>query len=374
MIVDDMLTKKYAEGYDLASGLGTFAEWFDLMAHKKPDLDILEIGAGTGSVTLPTLNILAGKSGEVPRLKSYTFTDISTGFFDTAQELLQPWVDFVSYKKLNIEEDPLGQGFEAESFDVIAASNVLHATRRLDVTLANCFKLLKPGGKIIIGELTWSLDHNGVISGTLPGWWLSEDGRTGGPLMSQTQWDTKLRDAQFSGLETVVAATDSCGNQILSTMVASKPRLAARLPLSVAVVVKPEIDCEIGRAIVSVMENQLRSHNIDLHTVSLAEAALLADNGELQGPDIATICLAEAVTPLFARPSRTFFENTRKIIVKSSAIFWYACNTAADGTAPPEACAISGLFRVAKGENPVLRIYEIHLQTRTIEKISAYGT
>ena len=373
MLVNDMLTKIYADAHGMASGLGMFREWFDHMGHKKPDINILEVGAGTGSVTLPVLDTLGGRNGRSPRFGSYTFTDISSGWFEKAQELLKPWTGLVKYQKLDIEQDPFTQGFEPESFDVIAASNVLHATKRLDVTLGNCFKLLKPGGKIIIGELTWCPNHSGVIFGTLPGWWLSEDGRTGGPVICQEEWDRRLRECQFTGLDMAVAAQDSRGTKILSTMVSTKPFSLSKPLLKKAVIIEPLISSELGAAIVGTVEDHCRAEAIESVTVSLSEAGLMVDDDQLNTDSIATICLVEAVTPIFAEPTREVFEDVRKILTKSHALFWYACNNSRDGTSPPAACAISGLLRTARSENPSLRLHEVHLQARPIDEVNIYG-
>ncbi|EEP81156.1 hypothetical protein UREG_05998 [Uncinocarpus reesii 1704] len=117
--------------------------YLDLLAHKNSDLKILEIGAGTGGTTAPVLEILGGQNGTSPRFSNYTFTDISTGFFAKAQEKFIQWAPFMTYKRLNIEEDPLIQGFKANEYDVVIAANALHATRSMDNTLTNVKKLMK---------------------------------------------------------------------------------------------------------------------------------------------------------------------------------------------------------------------------------------
>ncbi|PNS14519.1 2-alkenal reductase (NADP(+)-dependent) [Sphaceloma murrayae] len=364
MLVDDMLSKFYADAFGMTSGLYMFRDLFDHLGHKNPNMHILEIGAGTGSVTKPIMHILGGQDGRTPRFGTYTFTDITSGWFAKAQEFLKPWEKHVKYQKLDIEGDVLEQGFQPESFDIIAASNVLHATKRLDVTLRNCYKLLKPGGKMVIGELTACPDHSGLIFGTLPGWWLSEDGRKGGPMITQEQWHKQLQECQFSGLDMAVAAEDSEGTKILSTMVSTKPAEPVAHHLQEAIVVKPLVESEVASAILKAVETKFEAAGVDVTLVSLAEAAGLADQDALRAKQLATICLVEAQDPIFARPTKDVFEQTRKIIVGSNALFWYACNNDEDGVAPPEACAISGLLRTARSENPLLRLHEAHLQCR----------
>lgn len=149
LMAGDFLTNFYK------SGLGTEAQyaqlsWYaDLMAHKNPNMKILEIGAGTASATLPVLEKLSGRGGKgktmgEPRFASYTFTDISVGYFEKAKEKLAYWQSFMDFALLNIEESPAEQGFEEGSYDLIIASNVLHATHSISKTLENTRKLLKP--------------------------------------------------------------------------------------------------------------------------------------------------------------------------------------------------------------------------------------
>lgn len=73
------------------------------------------------------------------------------------------------YRKLDIEQDPVLQGFQPESYDLVIASNVLHATANMTKTMRNVRSLLRPGGKALIGEITTQMLFNILIFGTLPG-------------------------------------------------------------------------------------------------------------------------------------------------------------------------------------------------------------
>ena len=50
----------------------------------------------------------------------------------------------MSYRLLDIENDPLQQGFESGSYDIVIAANVLHATADLRRTLAHIRAVLAP--------------------------------------------------------------------------------------------------------------------------------------------------------------------------------------------------------------------------------------
>ncbi|KAJ5521617.1 polyketide synthase [Penicillium freii] len=66
------------------------SEFMKHLAHTKPNLNILEIGAGTGASTVQILKdlTLPGARG-FASYGNYTFTDISSGFFVSAKELLK---------------------------------------------------------------------------------------------------------------------------------------------------------------------------------------------------------------------------------------------------------------------------------------------
>ena len=127
------------------------------------DSAIVIQGAGTGATTMPVLHALG------PKFAHYDFTDISAGFFERAGEEQKEWTGKISYRKLNVEEDPVGQGFEPETYDLVIAANVLHATVNIDNTMRNVRKLLRLGGKAVTAELTTQLLSNAIVFGTLPG-------------------------------------------------------------------------------------------------------------------------------------------------------------------------------------------------------------
>jgi hypothetical protein len=109
-------------------------------------LHVLEVGSGTGGTTGYLLERLD------PNLTVYTYTDISRTFFPIAQQKFAGYNSFIQYKSLDIEKDPVEQGFEPNSQDIVVAANVIHATRSLKESLTNVLKLLKPGGVLVLLE------------------------------------------------------------------------------------------------------------------------------------------------------------------------------------------------------------------------------
>ncbi|RYP80320.1 hypothetical protein DL770_006267 [Monosporascus sp. CRB-9-2] len=143
-------------------------------------------------------------------------------FFSTAQERFKGY-DRIQYRILDIEEDADIQGFSQGVYDVIVASNVLHPTKDLGVTLSNVRRLLKPNGELILVEMTTPGNiETGFVFGSLPGWWLgSEAFRQQSAVVDEDRWDSLLRQAGFSGTEQVFRDWDSGACHGWSIMVSS---------------------------------------------------------------------------------------------------------------------------------------------------------
>ena len=131
------------------------------------------------------------------------YTDISPSFFEKAKQRFQEYSSRMRYAALNIEKDPLEQGFESERYDLIVCCLVLHATADLYTTLQNVHKLLKPGGKLMLVESSNpDCARVSFVFGLLPGWWLAtEEKRKRGPLLSDADWHSILLETGFSGAE-----------------------------------------------------------------------------------------------------------------------------------------------------------------------------
>lgn len=108
--------------YDETNSWCDIADFFTVLGLNKPQLRILEIGAGTGSATAVALPALHTSQGE--RLyQDYTVTDVSAGFVNQTKERFSEYPN-LKFAVCDITADPLEQGFEAGAYDLIIASNV----------------------------------------------------------------------------------------------------------------------------------------------------------------------------------------------------------------------------------------------------------
>jgi SAM-dependent methyltransferase len=198
-------------------GLGNqwdYSPWRRSLDHRTPHLRVLEIGAGMGATTDLVLRGL-------PSFYSHMYTDISTGFFPAAKERFSRFANRMRFQTFDVSSDALGQGFEPESFDLIIAANVLHATPKLRETLSNVRKLLYPGGKLLLQEMYMTVKWINFTVGLLPEWWLGEeDGRAQEPYVSPERWDEELRAAGFLSPDASVF-DDDIPYQANATIIAS---------------------------------------------------------------------------------------------------------------------------------------------------------
>ncbi|KAJ5993473.1 kinase subdomain-containing protein [Penicillium sp. IBT 35674x] len=198
LLMEDEKLRKYYECIKVAPLVFNFLQ---LLGNAKPSLRVLEVGAGTGAATKNALDDLKSPEG-VCLYSKYVFTDISAGFTMAAQEKFAAYQN-LEFKILDISSDVEDQGFEPHSFDLVIASNVLHATPSLKASLQNVHKLLSPTGKLLLLEMCPGKLWNKC--GGLPGWWIGKDDeRVDRPYVSPERWDSELRAAGFTGCEALI--------------------------------------------------------------------------------------------------------------------------------------------------------------------------
>ncbi|KAK2814560.1 hypothetical protein FQN49_008154 [Arthroderma sp. PD_2] len=229
-VKDNILDRFYEE----AIGLDITNQWeanlAAQIAYRYPRMNIIEIGAGTGGSTrmiLPTL----GKA-----FSTYTFTDISAGFFEAAETRFSEYSDRMIFKTLDMEKDLSEQGFTEGHYDMVLASNVLHVGPDIDLTMSNVRKLVKPGGWLINMEVATyfpSLREGFSMSG-FPGWWCgAETGRPWGPTIPVEEWDKVYKRTGWSGVDTFTPNIDSIDHLVVMATQAVDPQInTLRHPLA----------------------------------------------------------------------------------------------------------------------------------------------
>ncbi|KAI0199868.1 hypothetical protein F4808DRAFT_471302 [Astrocystis sublimbata] len=356
----------------LAATSRRIAAYVDLLAHKHSGMKILEVGAGTGSTTSLVMEALTRRGGEPgtsPRFDQYDFTDISPSFFAQGQERFVRHANRMKFKVLDLERDPVDQGFEAESYDLIIAAAVVHATGNINRTLKQVWKLLKPGGRLILSEPTNKLmAATSGIFGVLPGWWLAtEPFRTGGPLLSPTEWNEAVQGAGFNELQ--VSLSDNAAHKhmtsLLSTSLPSPYSLKSALKSAILIQSPEQLD--FAKAV-----------EVELSTDRVMSCEVITMNSivDIMSQYDYCVSLVEFEKPSLSHLGEVRFTNLQHLMRKFKNIIWV---TSRCGTRPtsPELVMMSGFAKSLMREDPsrnliYLNVNSIEYATDTITRVVRY--
>jgi SAM-dependent methyltransferase len=229
---------------------------------------VLEVGAGTGGTTAALLPILP------PERTRYTFTDMSEFFFARAEERFEAY-PFLRYGLLNLEEEPVAQGYGRHSYDLIVGANVFHATQDLGRALDNAWSLLAPGGVLLLYETTQHPTWFEVSIGLIEGWSrFDDDWRQGNPLLAPAKWQEALLAHGFESVRAWPEAGAATEVLDVHIIVAQAPR-AGQLAGG-----KEETPASLSRAKADAIPDETQSTPTDAFLAELRES-LPADQIDL---------------------------------------------------------------------------------------------
>ncbi|KAL8751877.1 MAG: hypothetical protein Q9199_006133, partial [Rusavskia elegans] len=156
------------------------------------DIRIIEIGAGFGGTTTALAQMLQQSNRRV----EYTFTDIAPTLVDKAKKKFSEY-SCMDFRTMNLDQDPPAKYHGR--YDIVVATNVVHATKDLVASTSRMKSLLKDGGFICLSEITKVIDWHNIVFGLLPGWWSFTDGRTYA-LQSAEEWMKVFKKAGFESM------------------------------------------------------------------------------------------------------------------------------------------------------------------------------
>lgn len=338
MLADGRLTRYYEADVTNAHLSRVMGTLIANLADLEPNLRILEIGGGTAGTTLPVLEALS-QEGKDPSFLNFTFTDISSGFFENARTKLARWSQRITFQKLDISQDPVEQGFEVESFDVIIAANVLHATQDMTVTMSHVRKLLMPGGKLFLLEAG---RHIPLLLPffLLPGWWYAEDkyrDHAEGPMMPVPVWDRLLLDTGFSGADVSLHDNAKSDGEATASVICST-RIGKQDHSQTITVCGPFMDDDEVEFAQTVADSISQCIGCPTEIRPFAEIDP-ADDPFYVFIDSPRHCLLQDV-------SSDIFDGLKRLLLRNTALLWVVPEGG-----PPESKSIKGMIRTLRIEN-----------------------
>ena len=354
MLKDDLLGRLYAEGRGFAACNEHVAAIMRKVSHKHPRAKIMEIGSGTGGTSRSVLDAIGNA------YSSYTYTDISAGFFEKAGEKFADHIHSMEFKTFNAEYSPSEQGFARNSYDIVIAANVLHATRKLSQTMRHTRSLLRPGGFLIAVEVTGNmLRETGLMCG-LEGWWLgADDGRFPGPGISAKEWHDVLQASGFSGIETIIydmpdLSRHNCS--VFYTQAVDERLELLRDPLSSIELVPEARVLVVGGQTLPVSKAVRQVEKLLRRCTPFVTTCASIDDlyaSQIE-PETSVLCLAELDKAIFSETMNARrLENLQELLGYAQNVLWVTSGGLADD---PYSNMMIGIGRALSFELPHVRI------------------
>ena len=370
---DNNMAEAFYQGEAWAMLIAKVVAYIDLVAHRNPQVQILEVGAGTGGCTAAILDQLAlcsnGETGR-PRIGKYTYTDVSPRFLDSASQRFEKYADQMDFRVFDMEKDPLSQGYDLNSYDVIVAHAAVHATSNIQSSLRHLQGLLKPNGKLVISE-PCNLNRARIpfVFGLLPGWWLgTEEYRFWTPLLSEDRWDDEFRRAGLG--ETELCLKDFDGNDhTASLIVSSKPMPSTPVdkeephpaPMIRQLLVVVADQNGLGHPLVSALKDSIDPLEIQIETCVYSSLS----SRDLEGTFV--ISLLELEKPFLVDIGEENWEILQTIIRSVAGILWITKGREENA----ELGMVTGLLRVLLSEYPHLQFLELALEATSTDVSAA---
>ncbi|ORY09578.1 KR domain-domain-containing protein [Clohesyomyces aquaticus] len=334
-VASNVLEDLYTSGLGISAAYPQLERILNLLGHRNPSLKILEIGAGTGSATQVALKAL-GRDGDSKQYREYVFTDISSGFLQSAQRKLGSFKD-VSYATFDFTRHPTEQGFDG-GFDLIIASECLHTAKDVHRTLRNLRGVLNEGGRMILLETTRTFPGHGIAYGTFPDYWPDAD-VSNSPFITIEQWSNALQQTGFSGVD--IGLDDyppplRIASTLLTTAVG--PPFPQR------------------KKLVETLASILCSHSITPVLSTLEDCNLPQGSRVVFATHVGANPLVDG--------SESEYEKTKEIISRSSSMLWLTDGDILRGS-DSKAAVITGLVRMLITEDSASHYGILHLESES---------
>lgn len=334
------IDRHYEESDSLKRSYARAAICVDKLAHQNPHLRILEIGCSSAAAALRIIGNLDGSHLKTARFRSYDYTDSSDEALEKVKEKLQALSSLVSYRKLDVAGDILGQGFEMSSYDLIIASDLTNSVKNIEQAMRNLHSLLKHDGKLLLIEQTSPTFHEFIHDMLRQVWQVDQPFRENRMIFTEPEWDGLLRRTGFSGVELgfkdFPEAPEHCRTLMVASAISSEKILETDV-----VVIRPE---SLPNFSVAVLADNLEKWMGKAPTIGTLE----------QVDPCGKICifLGDLEKPFLANIDTGSFIALQKLTTLAEGIFWIVRGSYTDSTSP-DSNMVSGFARTLRSERAI---------------------
>ncbi|KAH7467959.1 Polyketide synthase 19 [Fusarium oxysporum f. sp. matthiolae] len=338
---ENALERFYADSFGFQEIIVDAASLVSQICHRYPAMKMIEVGAGFGSGLRDALISAAGKR----RYTSYTVTNTLEPS-DHDSKLI--------FKLLDIDKDPVQQGFVEGSYDLVIATSS-YSTKVSQETVINARKLLRPGGFPILVALTNDYLPVRFVQSLLPRSWLEKDDSQP-QIIRVSDCDDLLKMNGFSGVDVIytqhfcsVVLSQAVGDVVLA--VRDPITATQKIDTEVLLVLDPSPGIFVGN-LASQLEDRLASYTTvrrvsGLENINVPPAAIILN-------------LCDLDTPVFHQMSELRFKGLQEIMRQASVLLWVT--QGARGGAKPENTMVLGWGRSARLERSTMKLQVLDIE------------
>ncbi|EXK25963.1 hypothetical protein FOXG_11892 [Fusarium oxysporum f. sp. lycopersici 4287] len=338
---ENALERFYADSFGFQEIIVDAASLVSQICHRYPAVKMIEVGAGFGSGLRDALISAAGKR----RYTSYTVTNTLEPS-DHDSKLI--------FKLLDIDKDPVQQGFVEGSYDLVIATSP-YSTKVSQETVINARKLLRPGGFLILLALTNDYLPVRFVQSLLPRSWLEKDDSQP-QIIKVPDCDDLLKMNGFSGVD-VIYTQHFCS--VMLSQAVDDVVLALRDPITatqkinteVLLVLDPSPGIFVGN-LASQLEDRLASYTTVRRVSGLENINV--------PPEAIILNLCDLDTPVFHQMSELRFKGLQEIMRQASVLLWVT--QGARGGAKPENTMVLGWGRSARLERSTMKLQVLDIE------------
>ncbi|KAH7330434.1 reducing type I polyketide synthase [Rhexocercosporidium sp. MPI-PUGE-AT-0058] len=363
---DDSLLGEYIrEEIESSRSFKELSCYLEALIHKHPGMNILEIGAGSGTYTRILRKTMVPQPAS-PLYTSYEFTELDKNLLEQAKATFHQETN-MKFHVLDIEKSPSSQSFKDGSYDIVILTTFKPGSEQ---GLQNARGLLKPGGKLVIIE---KLSEDNLVKrlvaslpGLIPEWWDTSHQLAQRPY----QWESVLTSNGFSGIDLVFSepSEETHGQRVLIST--AREEVSSPLHYSKTVVIL-EKDSELQIQLADNLKHELQRLGISIFEfLTLKEATA---STTIQGCHF--ILLSELESPILLNMSAEQLDALKMIVQAARGVLWVTRGGGRDKS-PPDYDLVKGLFRVIRQEHPTISLVTLALDPtvdnhpRTIAKVS----
>ncbi|KAF2462908.1 uncharacterized protein BDR25DRAFT_298851 [Lindgomyces ingoldianus] len=320
---NDSLMEFLQEHYD--------SNYLRCIAHTKPNVRVLNIGAGLRDVTSRLVSCFTRSDGQ-PLYSRLVFASSSKS--NAIREELKS-VPNTEFSVLDVNGNLAEQGFSDQQFDLIIVKNVISDCDDIQASLKNVRQLLRPNGRLLLQEPRPGLLWAKFVLGTMLGWWSHAGNlnRIADPFISAEEWQKELTAAGFSDVDHVEPSSEHWTNNVLVARPQAPKAPIKRMTLLV-------IDGNVSSS--NLLTSELKARGCGIDQRSLGQTLP-------QGQDI--IALLEEEEPFFEEIDAIRLTQFQLMLrgLGNDGLLWVTRHSSV-GCTDPRFAQVVGLARTLRSE------------------------